>query len=160
MKPNHIARKYRELAIKAATPVGLVVVLYDMAIESLGRAAHEIDAGNVEARTQELNHALAVIAELQRSLNMEAGGEVTKHLTDLYDVARGKILEANIKVSKDTIERLSGVLSSVRDAWRIVEQKTAGQPGMALSQEAPKLLPAPAAPSQQDDAAPQLQWSA
>jgi flagellar protein FliS len=159
MKPNHIARQYRELAIKAATPVGLIIVLYDMAIESLAHATREFEAGNVEARTDNLNHALAVIAELERSLNLEAGGDVAKQLSNLYNVARCKILEANIKASKHIIEDLSGVLSSVREAWLVVDQKTAGQPGMNLSQEAPRMVPASSAPTKQDEAAPQLQWS-
>ena len=159
MKPNQIARQYRELAIKGASPVGLIVILYDMAIESLGQAIREMDSGNIEARTENLNHALSVIAELQRSLNMEVGGEVAKRLSDLYDVARGKILEANIKVSKEIIERLSGVLSSMRDAWKVVEEKNVSQPGMQNSQEAPRMVPTSSAPAQQDEAAPQLQWS-
>jgi flagellar secretion chaperone FliS len=159
MKPNHIARQYRELAIKAATPVGLIIVLYDMAIESLAHATREIDAGNVEARTNNLNHALSVIGELERSLNFEAGGDVAKQLSSLYNVARCKILEANIKSSKQTIEDLSGVLFSVREAWQIVDQKYAGQPGMELSQEAPRMTPASPALTQQDEAKPQLQWS-
>ena len=159
MKPNQIARQYRELAIKGASPVGLIVILYDMAIESLGQAIREMDSGNIEARTENLNHALSVIAELQRSLNMEVGGEVAKRLSDLYDVARGKILEANIKVSKEIIERLSGVLSSMRDAWKVVEEKNVSQPGMQNSQEAPRMVPTSSAPAQQDETAPQLQWS-
>ncbi len=159
MKPNRIARQYRELAIKGATPVGLIVILYDMAIESLAHATREIDAGNIEGRTADLNHALSVIGELQRSLNMEVGGEVAIRLSDLYDVARSKILEANIKVSKEIIERLSGVLSSMRDAWKIVEEKNASQPGMQDSQEAPRMVPTAPAPAQQDEPAPQLQWS-
>ena len=158
MKPNKIARQYRELAIKGATSVGLIVVLYDMAIESLGHAMREMDAGNIEARTAELNHALSVISELQRSLNMEAGGEVAKRLSDLYDVARGKILEANIKVSKKTLEQLMNVLSSVREAWLVVEEKTAGQPGMA-AQEAPQFVRTSSPPAEQEESSRRLQWS-
>jgi flagellar protein FliS len=159
MKFNHIARQYRELAIKSATPVGLIIVLYDMAIESLAHAIREIDAGNIEGRTADLNHALAVVSELQRSLNMEAEGDVAKRMTDLYDVVRGKILEANIKVSKDIIERVAIVLSSVREAWQVVEEKTAGQPGMTLSHEAPRMVPTSSAPAQEEEARPQLQWN-
>jgi len=159
MKPNQIARQYRELAIKGATPVGLIVILYDMAIESLSHAMREMDAGNIEARTVELNHALAAISELQRSLNMESGGDVAKRLSDLYDVARGKILEANIKVSKQTIAQLTGVLSSVREAWLVVEEKNAGQPGMNFAQEAPRMVPTSPAPAEQEESSRQLQWS-
>jgi flagellar protein FliS len=159
MKPNKIARQYRELAIKGATPVGLILILYDMTIESLAHAMREMDAGNIEARTVELNHALAAISELQRSLNMEAGGDVAKRLSDLYDVARGKILEANIKVSKKTLEQLMNVMSSVREAWLVVEEKTAGQPGMAAAQEAPALVRTAAPAAEQEESSRQLQWS-
>ena len=160
MAINQIARQYRELAIKGATPVGLIILLYDMAIESLVRAAKEIDAGNVEARTADLNHALAVLGELQRSLNLESGGEVAKRLTDLYDVARCKILEANIKSSKDTIEQLSSVLSSIREAWQVVERESAAQPAMESVQMAPRSSPTPAATNQSDAEPLQLQWNA
>jgi len=160
MKPNAIARQYRELAIKGATPVGLIVILYDMAIESLGHAKREIDNGNIEARTTDLNHVLLVIGELERSLNFEAGGEVAKRLAAFYDVARCKVLEANIKASKLVIDRLSDVLCSLRDAWKIVEQKTAGKSGAELARETPRPSPVYSAPSPQDDDRPQLRWSA
>jgi flagellar protein FliS len=160
MNSNHIARKYRELAVKAATPVGLIILLYDLAIESLARATREIEAGNIEARTAELNHALDVISELQRSLNFEAGGEVARRLTDLYDVARGKILQANIKSSKEIVLGLSGVLTSIREAWQILEKENAGQTALDPAQEPPRSSPASSAPAQQDDERPQFQWSA
>jgi flagellar protein FliS len=158
--PNPIARQYRELAIKAATPVGLIVVLYEMAIESLAYAMQEFDKGNIEGRTLELNYTLTLISELERSLNFEAGGEVAKRLATFYEVARLKILEANIKSSKDTIARLSGVLTSIRNAWQVVEQKTGGHPGMnPAGQSAPsERASTPSAP--QEDAGPQFQWSA
>jgi flagellar protein FliS len=160
MNSNHIARRYRELAIKAATPVGLIILLYEMAIESLAHAMHEIDSGNIEARTADLNHALMIIGELQRSLNIEVGGSVATRLANFYDVARCKILEANIKSSKETLERLSSVLASIRDAWQVVEQETGGYPGGAAASEPPRSSPVlPSQPQQDTDDTP-LRWSA
>jgi|SRR5712691_4125449 len=160
MNSNHIARPYRELAVKGATPVGLIILLYDIAIESLAHATREIDAGNIEARTAELNHTLTVIAELERSLNFEAGGDVARRLADFYDVARCKILEANIKSSKEIIERLSGVMCSIREAWQVVEQDNAAKTGADSTQQPPRTSPTSPAPTQQDEERPQLQWSA
>jgi flagellar protein FliS len=160
MIPNPIARQYRELAIKAATPVGLIVVLYEMAIESLAFAMQEFDKGNIEGRTLELNYALTVISELERSLNFEAGGEVAKRLATFYEVARIKILEANIKSNKQTIERLSNVLSSIRRAWQVVEQKTGGQPGLILAPQAPNAAHTSTPSAPPDEAGSQFQWSA
>lgn len=160
MKPNHITRQYRELAVKSATPVGLIIFLYDFAIEALLRASREIDAGNIEGRTAELNYCLSVITELQRSLNFEQGGEVAKHLTDLYDVSRAKILEANIKSSKEIIERLVQVLASIRDAWQVVEEKAAGKTGAEVAPEAPRMNPAAPSPAPPDVEESNLRWSA
>jgi flagellar secretion chaperone FliS len=160
MKPNSITRQYRELAVKSATPVGLIIFLYDFAIEALMRAAREIETGSIEGRTAELNYCLSVISELQRSLNYEAGGEVAKRLTDLYDVTRAKILEANIKASKEIIERLAEVLSSIREAWRVVEQQTTGKPGVELAPEAPAMKSATPAPIPPEGEPTNLRWSA
>jgi flagellin-specific chaperone FliS len=81
-------------------------------------------------------------------------------LANFYNVTRCKILEANIKTSKETIEQISGVLSSIREAWVVVDQKTAGQPGLTTAQEAPRVTRPVAPPAQQDETAKQLQWSA
>jgi flagellin-specific chaperone FliS len=103
---------------------------------------------------------LSVISELQRSLNFEAGGEVARRLTDLYDVARGKILEANIKSRREIIERLAEVLSSIREAWQLVEQQTAGQPGTELAAEAPPMKPAAPSPAPPEGEQTNVRWSA
>jgi flagellar protein FliS len=158
MSANQIARQYRELAVKGATPVGLIILLYDLAIESLSGAARKIEAGDIEGRTDELNHALAVISELQRSLNFEAGGDVAKRLTDLYDVARTKILEANIKSSKEIVDRLSGVLCSIREAWQMVERQSTAQPAPEHARIVQS--PVPASPAQSDNPNSPLQWNA
>ena len=160
MRSNHIARQYRELAVKSATPVGLVIFLYDFAIEALLRASREIDAGNIEGRTAELNYCLSVISELQHSLNFDEGGEVAKRLMDLYDVSRTKILEANIKSSKEIIERLAQVLASIREAWQVVEEKSAGKTGAELAAEAPRTAPAAPSPAPPEGEESNLRWSA
>ena len=159
MNQGQIALQYRELAVKSATQVGLVVLLYDMAIESLTRAAREIDAGNVEARTTEINHVLAIVAELQRSLNFERGGDVARRLEDFYDVARGKLLEANIKSDKEIVERLFRIFCSIREAWQVVDREAGSDPG--AFEAAPSTPPVPRPASPQADAEPEsAHWSA
>jgi hypothetical protein len=75
-------------------------------------------------------------------------------------VARGKVLEANIKSSKEIVERLSEVLASVREAWKVAERETAGQPGMELAPEAPRMTPTVAAAAQPENERSNSQWSA
>src|SRR5689334_18427773 len=69
---------YREAAVRGATPVQLVILLYEQGIEDLRRAIIALEKNDIEARTREINHALMVIGQLQASLDMERGGEVAR----------------------------------------------------------------------------------
>ena len=71
---------YRETVARGASPVRLVICLYEQAIEDLRRAVIAQEKGDIEARTRGINHALIVVAQLQGSLDMERGGEVAGNL--------------------------------------------------------------------------------
>ena len=122
MKPN-VLPAYRQIAVQGASPVGLVVMLYDSALTSLYRAMRAIDAGDVEARTEHLNRALDVVGQLQGSLDLGRGGATARCLSDFYAVARAKMLEAGIANSKEILTELAVHFASVRDAWREVDAR-------------------------------------
>src|SRR5271163_353206 len=90
---------YREVAVRGASPVRLVICLYEQAIEDLRRAVIALEKGAIEIRTREINHALMVIAQLQGSLDMERGGEVAKNLHHFYNTVRSGLIEAQVKQS-------------------------------------------------------------
>jgi flagellar biosynthetic protein FliS len=69
MANNSPASTYQQLAARGASPVGLVVSLYDTILRDFRRAQAALIAGDVEQRVFELNHALTVIAHLQSVLN-------------------------------------------------------------------------------------------
>ena len=95
---------YREASVRGASPVRLVISLYEQAIEDLRRAIIALDKGAIEVRTREINHALLVIAQLQGSLDMERGGEVAKNLARFYGVVRAGLTEAQLKQSSILLE--------------------------------------------------------
>jgi len=112
---------YRQTSVQCASPVGLVVMLYDSALSSLYQAMKAIDAGNVEERTRDLNHVMRIVCHLQGTLDLEAGGEVANTLSDFYTYARAQILEAGIKNSRSHIAELSLYMSELRNAWLQVD---------------------------------------
>jgi flagellar secretion chaperone FliS len=123
---------YREAAVRGASPVRLVICLYEQAIEDLRRAVIALEKGDIEARTRGINHALMVIAQLQGSLDMERGGEVARNLARFYSVVRAGLSEAQMKQSARILEEQISQLVVVYEAWLEVERATA----------TPKLLPA------------------
>ena len=55
---------YQQSTARGASPVGLVVSLYDTILRDFRRALAALDSNNVELRVFELNHALTVIAHV------------------------------------------------------------------------------------------------
>jgi flagellar secretion chaperone FliS len=121
------ARSYREDGVRGASPVGLVVILYQEVHRSILKAHQALLQGHIEQRTTELNHAVEVIGHLQSTLNFEKGGEVAPKLSRFYNLARAKILEANILSSKEILEWLSQEFSAHIEAWQAVDRAETNQ---------------------------------
>ena len=124
---NHPAQTYRQFSVQGATPLGLVVMLYDRAIADLRRAIAAIEAHDIEQRTKHLNHFFSVIAELESSLNHEREGSVAKNLAMFYKYARAQAINAAVKNSKEILSHLYEHFSTLRDAWREGERLLATQ---------------------------------
>ncbi len=120
MKTNAY-QAYRHVSVQSASPVGLVVILYDSALRSLYQAMQAIDAGKIEDRTACLNHALDIIGHLDGSLDLEIGGDTARTLSDFYSYTRARILEAGITNSRDKLAGLAVHLTDLRNAWQQVD---------------------------------------
>jgi len=73
MPISYPAHRYQEIEIKTATPLELVVLLYDAAVASLQKAQEHIAAREIAARTRCLNKASSILTELQAGLDFEVG---------------------------------------------------------------------------------------
>ena len=119
---------YREAAVRGASPIRLVICLYEQAIEDLRQAVLLIETGEIEARTRKINHALTVIGQLQGSLDMERGGEVARNLERFYTVIRAGLVEAQMKQSARILEQQISQLVLVYEAWLEVERAASPTP--------------------------------
>jgi flagellar secretion chaperone FliS len=147
---------YREAAVRGASPVGLVICLYEQAIEDLRQAVIALEKNDIEARTRGINHALMVIAQLQGSLDMERGGEVARNLARFYSVVRAGLNEAQMKQSARILEQQISQLVTVHEAWLEVERATATPQPLP----AEPTLPKPAILSTETSEAPLVEWNA
>jgi flagellar secretion chaperone FliS len=127
---------YREAAVAGASPVRLVVLLYEQAMEDLRRALVAHAGGDIEGRTREINHALLVIGHLQTTLDKDQGGKVAANLERFYQHLRSGLVEAQCKQSTEVLERQMFHLKQVHEAWCDVEKALtpAAQPATATSE--------------------------
>jgi flagellar secretion chaperone FliS len=131
---------YREAAVRGASPVRLVICLYEQAIEDLRQAVVALEKGEIEARTRKINHAITVLGQLQGSLDMVRGGEVARNLERFYHTVRAGIVEAQLKQSTRILEQQIAQLVLVYEAWLVVERAASTAPGPP-PQESPKSAP-------------------
>ena len=110
-------RFYQDSAVRGATPIELVIMLYDSAIEDMRSALTAIQKSDIEARSNQISHALMVLQQLQGTLDFERGGSAAKQFEQFYNLVRAKLLEAQMRGSADLMRQQIRYMSEVRDCW-------------------------------------------
>jgi flagellar protein FliS len=114
---------YRQLEVRESNPVHLVVLLYDQLIRDLRAAADACDRADVPTRTSEIDHAMAVVGQLQATLNMQAGQEVAANLKRFYEILRTHLLTAQLQASGEMLRGQIPAVMEVREGWAEVERQ-------------------------------------
>jgi flagellar protein FliS len=119
---------YREAAVAGASPLRLVILMYEQAIQDLRRALAAHTAGDIEGRTREINHAVLVIGHLEATLDKDQGGKVAENLARFYGQLRTGLVETQCRQSAESLEEQIDHLMLVHGAWCEVEKAVAPTP--------------------------------
>ncbi len=130
---KHPAHTYRQLSVQGASPLEMVVMLYDGVITALLRAIDAIETHDIERKCEHLNRALTIIIQLEGTLNFELGGEIARNLQGLYAYSRAKINQANVGNSAEVLQSLIEHFTTLRDAWKEGERRLTIQESQAQS---------------------------
>jgi len=114
------------MEIKTATPEMVIVKLYEGALRFIRTAKASQESGKVAARATAIAKALAIVNELQHSLNLQEGGEIARNLDSLYFYVTDRLLEANVRGTVQPLEDASGVLSTLNEAWVEIAKRPRG----------------------------------
>lgn len=119
------AQAYRRVESESRSPLELVVMLYDGALRFLGEAADAAARGDLRTRSAAVSRTLAIIAELQNTLDVEKGGAVADQLDDLYTYITSRLLDVALKQDVTAIDEARKLLTPIRDAWSQIAQPSA-----------------------------------
>ncbi|MEP7119283.1 MAG: flagellar export chaperone FliS [Acidobacteriota bacterium] len=108
---------YRQTQVQSRTPLELVVMLYDGALKFLYLTREAIERRDLAARRDASSRALAIISELQSTLNMAEGGEIAVRLDELYGFVNRRILDATKDNAVTPIDDAIRVIENLRGAW-------------------------------------------
>lgn len=108
--------RFLDDAVLSASPVRLLIMLYDRLVLDLDRAEQAQRAGDRAAAAEQLTHAQDIIGELMSSLDHDAwDGAAGLHA--LYTFALNQLIEANISGDAEPIAAARGVVQPLRDTW-------------------------------------------
>jgi flagellar protein FliS len=106
-----------ETRVLSATPIELVQMLYDGAIDAIQSARRHLAEGRIKDRSLSIGKAIAILAELRGSLNYEKGGELSALLGGLYSYTQRILLEANFRQTDAGLAESERLLKTVREGW-------------------------------------------
>ena len=137
---------YQEHALDGASPVDLVVALYDGIIRFLYVAIGAVERGDIRGRRVAVKRALAILIHLQARLRMDIGGKPAQVLSEYYASMFALIVQASLGASVPRFEEVINCIRSVRDAWKQVAAETAKATPTPQAPQAPQSRVVPRAP--------------
>jgi len=111
------AQAYRRVESESRSPLELVVMLYDGAIRFAGEAREAHARKDLRARGHAISRALAVIAELQNTLDLEQGGKIAEELDNLYTYISSRLIDVTLKQDITACDEMQKLLTPLREAW-------------------------------------------
>ncbi len=101
----------------SASPLELVVILYEEAEKSVREALAALSRGDIRGRSREITRAQLILGELSTSLDLEAG-DLAARLSELYAYLLARLAEANREQTPTPLEEVSRLLTTLLDGWR------------------------------------------
>lgn len=111
---------YSQNSIHIESSEKSITLLYEGILKYLGVAIRDIESSNYEARTRNINKAVAIFMELINILDYENGGDVAHYLSGLYTHQVKLLSIANFDNDAEKIKTTMNVVRGLLEAWREV----------------------------------------
>lgn len=108
-------QKYQSESILTASPMELVVMLYEGLVKQIKLADIFIEQNSFERANQSLNKAQDIVAELLRSLDFHYS--IANELMKLYDYMLQELMYINLHKDRERIPDLLEIVVTLKDAW-------------------------------------------
>ena len=115
---QHGLNAYRQTEVQSRTPLELVVMLHDGALRHLLAAKTAIHQNDISARRESVGRLLAIVSELQNTLDVERGGEIASSLDDLYNYMMRRIMEAVTGNNAAPLAEVERIVTTLREGWQ------------------------------------------
>lgn len=114
-------RQYQSMDVASevyiASPHKLIEMLLVGALARIARARGAIARKDIGLKIESILSASAIIENLLMSLDVNAGGDIARNLTSLYDYMLRRLVYANAHNDIAALEEVSRLLGEIKSAW-------------------------------------------
>jgi len=103
--------------IEQADPHTLVSLIMQHIQGNLAGAKGAIERKEIENRNTMLTRVIGLIGELQNSLDMEKGGEISTNLYDLYAYMIRRVNLANRQNNAEPLTEVLKLITEIKSGW-------------------------------------------
>jgi flagellar biosynthetic protein FliS len=125
---QRLQREYLEHRIRAAHPLELISMLYDVAIDNLNAAIEHLKTRDRLARSRVVTRAEQAVGELLVSLDHSVNAPFTRTLAGLYKYCLERTIAGHATQSETPFREALSVLSTLALAWRELKEQACGAP--------------------------------
>lgn len=129
------AKLYKETQIETASPLRLVVILYEIILSSIDQALLHLETKKYDLLNKELSRAQDGIIELILALDFEKGGEIANNLYSIYLYCSKRLFEGNIEKNRDMLIEVKNILIKLKEAWEQIVNINSPTPNPQEHQE-------------------------
>ncbi|MGN7611468.1 flagellar export chaperone FliS [Magnetococcales bacterium HHB-1] len=116
---SYALRSYKTSQTQTASREDLLILLYEGAIRFLERSIAEKENGNLSGHKEFLRKGIAIIAELQNTLDFQKGGDLSVELFKLYGFMLEYLTQANLTQDLAYVRKVIDQLGTLLEGWRV-----------------------------------------
>lgn len=100
-----------------ATPVELIRMLYEGAIQAVEQAVRALHSGDIFGRGRSITKAIEILSELRVSLRQGVQEEYTHTLSQLYGYMQRQLIRAHSDQAEAPMQEVLRLLNTLLEGW-------------------------------------------
>ena len=109
--------------IEGATPHQLVQIMYEELLRAMDAMAFATSRGDYVQRGERQSKALAILVELETSLDFEKGGQIAVDLVAIYREARRLLIAGGREGDTRLVVQAREMMQEISEAWDAIGRR-------------------------------------
>ena len=117
------SKAYKKVHLESASKERILDELYGRFLRDCADAKTAVKERRIVAKSEAINHAMAIINELVAALDYDAFPELCDNLGRLYDFVNERLLEGSQRLEVAPIEEAEHIVSTLRESFQEAVRK-------------------------------------